>query len=117
MPAGAWSVVAPEDGSEGRPGGTHTRRRGRQEGSGSDAREAAAKAPASERAGSGVAASRPLADLAGGDDSGEALRAATGGGAGAGRLEAMSFEAEDAPRALASAGAISIATSEHDDIL
>ena len=59
----------------------------------------------------------PVADLAGGDDSGEALRAATGGEAGAGRLEAMSFEADDAPRALASAGAISIATSEHDAIL
>ena len=115
--AGAWSVVAPEDGAVGRPGGMHTRRRGRLAWSGSGAREAAAKAPASERAGSGEAASWPLADLAGRDDSGEELGAATAGGAGAGRLEDMSFEAEDAPQALASAGTIFIATSEHDAIL
>ena len=52
-----------------------------------------------------------------GELGGEELSAATGGEAGAGRLEGMSSGAEEAPRALASAGAISIATSEHDAIL
>ena len=81
-------------------------------GSGGRAALAAAKGSARERMGAGEAA---LAALEAG--SGEASAAGLWAGLGAGRLEACSSAVGGAPRALASAGAMTIATSEHEAIL
>ena len=81
-------------------------------GSGGWAALAVAKGSARERKGMGGAA---LAALGAG--SGEDTAAKLGVGLGAGRLEACSSAVGGAPRALASAGAMTIATSEHEAIL